>query len=167
VTQIHAGSAMNVIPSNATLKGTVRTFTDQTLELIEQRMLSIVTHSAAAMGCEGSLAFKRNYPPTVNSEQETAFCVDVMKQLVGPEKVNDKVVPTMGAEDFAFMLQQVPGCYVWLGNGDGDHRMEGHGLGPCLLHNGSYDFNDDLLPIGATYWVKLVEQWFEQNQSAK
>jgi hippurate hydrolase len=164
VTQIHAGSAMNVIPSHATLKGTVRAFTDQTLDLIEQRMSAIVTHSAAAMGCEGALTFKRNYPPTVNSDKETAFCVDVMKQMVGAEKVNDKVVPTMGAEDFAFMLQEVPGCYVWLGHGDGDHRLAGHGLGPCQLHNGSYDFNDDLLPIGAAYWVNLVEQWFKHHQ---
>jgi hippurate hydrolase len=68
----------------------------------------------------------------------------------------------MGAEDFAFMLQEVPGCYVWIGNGSGDHREVGHGLGPCMLHNGSYDFNDDLLPLGATYWVKLAENWFKR-----
>lgn len=167
VTQIHAGSAMNVIPGQATLKGTVRTFTDETLNLIEQRMSAIATHSAAAMGCESTLAFKRNYPPTVNSEKETALCVDVMTQIVGRDRVDDKVVPTMGAEDFAFMLQQLPGCYVWLGNGLGEHRDSGHGLGPCMLHNGSYDFNDELLPIGATYWVKLVEHWFAQQQVAQ
>ena len=163
VTQIHAGSAMNVIPGLATLKGTVRTFTNETLDMIEQRMGSIVTHTSRAMGCEARLAFKRNYPATINSEKETAFCVEVMTSIVGQTQVDAKVVPTMGAEDFAFMLEKVPGCYVWIGNGMGEHRDAGHGLGPCMLHNGSYDFNDDLLPLGATYWVRIVEQWFAKN----
>ena len=126
-------------------------------------MGSIVTHTAMAMGCEGRLTFKRNYPATINSEKETAFCVEVMTSIVGQTQVDAKVVPTMGAEDFAFMLEQVPGCYVWIGNGMGEHRDAGHGLGPCMLHNGSYDFNDDLLPLGATYWVRIVEQWFTKN----
>lgn len=72
----------------------------------------------------------------------------------------------MGAEDFSFMLLEVPGCYVWLGNGDGDHRSAGHGLGPCTLHNGSYDFNDALLPIGVTYWVRLALDWLAQHPKA-
>ena len=80
-----------------------------------------------------------------------------MRAVVGPDAVNANVEPTMGAEDFAFMLQAKPGCYVFLGNGDGDHRTGGHGLGPCQLHNASYDFNDNLLPIGASYWARLVE----------
>lgn len=79
-----------------------------------------------------------------------------MRDIVGDDKVNDHVQPTMGAEDFAFMLQELPGCYVWIGNGLGDHRAAGHGLGPCMLHNGSYDFNDDLLALGGTYWVQLA-----------
>jgi hippurate hydrolase len=70
----------------------------------------------------------------------------------------------MGAEDFSFMLQEVPGCYVWLGNGDGDHRSQGHGMGPCMLHNGSYDFNDALIPIGASYWAKLALDWLAQHR---
>jgi amidohydrolase len=164
LTQIHAGSAMNVIPGQAKLMGTVRTFTTEILDLIERRMGEIVGHTSEAMGCEGGLDFTRNYPPTVNSEKETAFCIDVMKGIVGPENVNPKVVPTMGAEDFSFMLEKVPGCYVWIGNGMGEHREAGHGLGPCMLHNGSYDFNDDLLPLGATYWVRLVQSWFEKNK---
>ena len=85
-----------------------------------------------------------------------------MKSIVGAENVNDHVEPTMGAEDFAYMLLEVPGCYVWIGNGLGGHREAGHGLGPCMLHNGSYDFNDELLPIGATYWVKVAEDWFKR-----
>lgn len=164
ITQIHAGSAMNVIPTVAELKGTVRTFTTETLDLIEKRMGEIVTSTSKAMGCEGRLKFERKYPPTVNSEAETALCVDVMKSIVGPENVDPKVVPTMGAEDFSFMLQEVPGCYIWIGNGMGDHRDAGHGLGPCMLHNGSYDFNDDLLPLGATYWVRLTQAWLTANE---
>jgi len=164
VTQIHAGSAMNVIPSAAQLKGTVRTFTTETLDLIETRMREIVEHASAAMNCQGQLSFKRNYPPTVNASSETAFCVSVMQDIVGVDNVNAHVVPTMGAEDFAFMLQEVPGCYVWIGNGMGEHRDAGHGLGPCMLHNGSYDFNDELLPLGATYWVRVAQRWFEQHR---
>ena len=163
VTQIHTGSAMNVIPTDAQLMGTVRTFTNETLDLIEQRMGEIVEHTSRAMNCEGSLKFRRNYPPTVNAKAETEFCVEVMQEIVGAKNVEANVVPTMGAEDFAFMLQEVPGCYVWIGNGMGEHRDAGHGLGPCMLHNGSYDFNDELLPLGGTYWVKIVERWFEKQ----
>jgi len=163
VTQFHAGSAMNVIPTDAKLLGTVRAFTNETLDLIERRMGEIVEHTCRAMNCEGKLTFKRNYPPTINSEPETAFCVDVMREIVGPDNVNARVVPTMGAEDFAYMLEKVPGCYLWIGNGMGDHRDAGHGLGPCMLHNGSYDFNDELLPLGGTLWAKIVERWFERQ----
>lgn len=162
ITQIHTGSADNVIPTDAIMAGTVRTFTIETLDLIEKRMREVTEHTAAAMGAEADFSFHRVYPPTINHPAETAFCVDVMREIVGTEQVNDHVVPTMGAEDFAFMLQEVPGCYVWIGNGMGDHRDAGHGLGPCMLHNGSYDFNDDLLPLGATYWVKLAENWFKR-----
>jgi len=79
-----------------------------------------------------------------------------MRDIVGADNVDDHVTPTMGAEDFSYMLQAKPGCYVWIGNGDGEHRDHGHGMGPCTLHNGSYDFNDELLPLGATYWVQLA-----------
>jgi len=82
-----------------------------------------------------------------------------MRDIVGAEHVNEHVPRTMGAEDFAFMLQELPGCYVWIGNGSGEHREAGHGMGPCMLHNGSYDFNDELLPLGATYWVQLALKW--------
>jgi len=162
ITQIHGGSADNVIPTEAVMRGTVRTFTLETLELIEKRMKEIVDNTATAMGCEAEFIFERTYPPTINHPKETAFAANVMRSIVGDENVNDRVQPTMGAEDFAFMLQEVPGCYVWIGNGMGDHRLPGHGLGPCMLHNGSYDFNDDLLPLGATYWVKLATEWLAQ-----
>jgi amidohydrolase len=165
ITQIHTGSADNVIPTEADMRGTVRTFTIETLDMIEQRMRDIIQHSAAAMGAEADFSFIRKYPPTINHPDESAFCADVLRGIVGAEQVDDHVTPTMGAEDFAFMLQEVPGCYVWIGNGLGEHRDAGHGLGPCMLHNGSYDFNDDLLPLGATYWVKLAENWFSRPQT--
>jgi hippurate hydrolase len=159
ITQIHAGSATNVIPDDAVLVGTVRSFTSEVLDLIEPRMQAIAEHTAAAFGAGLEFEFKRNYPPLVNHTKETEFCISVLREMVGSDHVDAKVEPTMGAEDFAFMLQERPGCYVFIGNGDGDHRDSGHGLGPCNLHNPSYDFNDALLPIGATYWVKLAETY--------
>lgn len=159
VTQIHSGSATNVIPDEATLIGTVRGFTHEMIDLVENRMKTIAEHVAAAFDAQVDFEFKRNYPPLVNHAKETAFAADVMRAVVGDDKVNTQVEPTMGAEDFAFFLQAKPGCYMFIGNGDGEHREMGHGLGPCNLHNPSYDFNDDLLPIGATYWVRLVEAY--------
>ncbi len=157
ITQIHAGSATNIIPDEAILRGTVRTFNNDVLDLIEQRMSTIAEHTASAFGAQVNFRFKRNYPPLINHADETAFAVNVMQSIVGEDHVNTQIEPTMGAEDFAFMLQEKPGCYVFIGNGEGNHRDSGHGLGPCNLHNPSYDFNDELLPIGATYWVRLVE----------
>jgi amidohydrolase len=157
ITQIHAGSATNVIPDEAEMIGTVRTFSTGVLDLIERRMAEMANGIAAGFNAGVDFGFKRNYPPLVNDPERTAFAVEAMRAVVGAANVNTDVEPTMGAEDFAFMLQAKPGCYVFIGNGDGEHRSGGHGLGPCQLHNGSYDFNDQLLPIGASYWVKLVE----------
>lgn len=159
VTQIHAGSADNVIPTEAEIRGTVRTFSDATLDLIESRMQAICEQTAAALDCKATLDFQRKYPPTVNSPAETEFCATVMESIVGSERVVRNIRPSMGAEDFAFMLLHKPGCYVWIGNGNGDHRTPGHGMGPCMLHNGSYDFNDEIIPLGGTYWVELARQW--------
>ncbi len=157
ITQIHSGSATNVIPDEATLIGTVRTFDIAVLDLFERRMHEIAKHTAAAFDSELDFRFKRNYPPLINHSSETTFAIKVMQSIVGVENVNTEVEATMGAEDFAFMLQEKPGCYVFVGNGEGTHRSAGHGLGPCNLHNPSYDFNDDLLSLGATYWVRLAE----------
>jgi hippurate hydrolase len=163
ITQFHAGDASNIIPDSAWIGGTVRTFTIEVLDLIEARLHQIASATAQAFDCAAEVTFSRNYPPTINHERETAFAIDVMKELVGEHHVNPRVDPTMGAEDFAFMLQEKPGCYVFIGNGDGDHRSQGHGLGPCQLHNPCYDFNDQLLPIGSTYWVRLVERYLESK----
>ncbi len=157
ITQIHAGSATNVIPDEAELVGTVRTFSTGVLDLIERRMNEIASGVAAGFNASVDFSFKRNYPPLVNHAAQTAFAIEAMRAVVGQERVDTNVEPTMGAEDFAFMLQEKPGCYVFIGNGEGEHRTGGHGLGPCQLHNGSYDFNDNLLPIGASFWVRLVE----------
>ena len=157
ITQIHAGSATNVIPDDAKLVGTVRTFTTEVLDMVEKRMQSLAEGIAAAFDAEVEFTFRRNYPPLVNHAKETRFALDVMKSVVGEAMVDANVEPTMGAEDFAFFLQEKPGCYIFIGNGEGDHRDGGHGLGPCVLHNASYDFNDRLLPIGASFWVHLAE----------
>jgi hippurate hydrolase len=163
ITQIHAGDTTNVIPDTATLGGTVRTFTTEVTDLIETRMREIAQGVAATFGASADVQFVRNYPPTINSTAEALFCAQVAASIVGPENVTANSEPTMGAEDFSFMLLEKPGCYVFIGNGDGAHRRNGHGLGPCNLHNPSYDFNDDLLPLGATFWVRLAQQWFERT----
>jgi hippurate hydrolase len=157
ITQIHAGSATNIIPDEAVMIGTVRTFMMPVLDLIAQRMQDMAAGIAAGFNATVDFTFKRNYPPLVNHAAQTAVAVEAMRAVVGADQVNTDVEPTMGAEDFAFMLQAKPGCYVFLGNGEGDHRAAGHGLGPCQLHNASYDFNDQLLPIGASYWIRLAE----------
>ncbi len=164
ITQIHAGDAVNVVPDDAWLAGTVRTFTTETLDLIETRLQKIAESTAAAYDCDVTISFHRNYPPTVNSSKETQFAARVMAEVVGAENVEANVEPTMGAEDFSFMLLAKPGCYAFLGNGDGGHREAGHGVGPCMLHNASYDFNDSLLPVGATYWVRLATQFLLQSE---
>ena len=159
VTEIHAGDATNIIPDSAVIRGTVRTFTIATLDLIEARMKALTEQLPPAFGASGALHFHRNYPPTINEAGQTAFAVEVMKELVGAGNVNAACEPTMGSEDFAFMLLAKPGCYAFIGNGDGSHREGGHGLGPCMLHNPSYDFNDELIPLGGSYWVKLVQRF--------
>ena len=158
VTMIHAGEATNVVPDHCEIQGTVRTFTLEVLDLIEERMRLIAEHTAAAFGATVEFHFRRNYPPTVNHAAETAVMREVMAEVVGPQRVLAQE-PTMGAEDFAYMLQARPGCYGFIANGDGSHREIGHGGGPCTLHNPSYDFNDDLIPLGATFWVRLVDRW--------
>jgi len=156
VTQFHAGETNNIIPETAWISGTVRTFSKEVLNQIEVRMQVIAENVCRAYGCEAVFEFKRQSPPTINNPVQTNFAVRIMEALVGKDKVNAEVEPTMGAEDFSYMLERVPGCYAFIGNGDGEHRESGHGLGPCTLHNACYDFNDEILPLGATYFVNLA-----------
>jgi hippurate hydrolase len=161
VTMIHTGEATNVVPETCVIEGTVRTFTTEVLDLIERRMKTIAESTCAAfeLGCE--FEFERNYPPTINHDAETQFVRGVMADVAGARNVIE-FEPTMGAEDFSYFLQHKPGCYFLIGNGDGTHRQGGHGMGPCMLHNPSYDFNDDLIPLGATLWVRLAEKWLSR-----
>lgn len=162
VTMIHAGEATNVIPDSCELQGTVRAFRGEVQDLIARRMQQIAEGVAAAHDCHCEFSFERNYPATVNSVREAGFARKVMASIVGEDNVMVQE-PTMGAEDFAFMLEAKPGAYCFIANGDGAHREMGHGGGPCMLHNPSYDFNDDLIPLGATYWVRLAEEWLAQD----
>jgi hippurate hydrolase len=150
VTQIHAGEAWNIVPDSAVLRGTCRTFTPALHASMESRLAKVAGGVCAAFGATMEMRYEKRYPPTVNTETETAAAVRAAEALVGADHVNKRPVPMMGSEDFAFMLQAKPGCYIWIGNGDGE--------GNCMLHNPRYDFNDAILPLGASYWVRLVEQ---------
>ena len=161
VTMIHAGEASNVVPDACELQGTVRTFTTELLDLIERRMRQVAEHTCAAHEARCEFELVRNYPPTVNSPAEAAFARQVMVDILGEDKVLAQE-PTLGGEDFAYMLQAKPGAYCFIANGDGGHRDMGHGAGPCTLHNPSYDFNDALIPLGATYWVRLAQAWLNR-----
>jgi len=159
VTIIKAGDATNVVPDEAFISGTVRTFDERVTDLIESRMRQIAELTAQAHGATATVNFERYYPPTINDAEQAAFAATVADDVVGAAGVIRDIEPTMGSEDFSFMLRVRPGAYFWIGNGEGGHRPMGHGAGPCMLHNASYDFNDELLPIGATYWVRLVEKF--------
>lgn len=148
VTQIHAGEAWNIIPDDAVLRGTIRSFNAETQELVERAVERLCTGIASAFGAQISVRFDHRYPPTVNSVTQSEVCRQVATALLGPDKVRTNELPSMGAEDFAYMLREKPGCYVWLGNGPG--------TGGCTLHNPHYDFNDEILPLGVNYWVRLV-----------
>ncbi len=149
VTQISGGDTWNVIPEEVILRGTTRAFEPVVQEGLEARLRQIADGIAAAAGATVALRYLPGYPPTINSVDEAEFAAEVAEQVAGAENVDREPVPVMGAEDFAFMLQEKPGAYIWIGNGPGE--------GGCTLHNPHYDFNDEILPIGASYWVRLVE----------
>jgi amidohydrolase len=161
VTMIHTGEATNVVPDECVIQGTVRTFTLDVLDLIESRMRLIAEHTAAAFGASCQFEFSRNYPPTINHPAEARFVRQVMTDVAGAAHTH-VFEPTMGAEDFSYFLLEKPGAYFVIGNGDGDHRASGHGLGPCTLHNPNYDFNDRLIPAGASFWVHLAQAWLSR-----
>lgn len=162
VTMIQAGHAVNVIPGTCTLRGTVRAFSPDVLELIERRMREATEGTCAAFGAQCEFEFARKYPPTVNHEEPTALARAVLEGFVGAERVS-AFAPTMSAEDFSFYLLERPGCYFVIGNGDGEHRLVGHGPDRCTLHSPSYDFNDELIAVGGSMWVHLAEAWFAQT----
>ncbi len=150
VTQFHAGEAWNIIPEEVVLRGTIRSFKPEVQENIERAIERLCSGIASANGAQIGVRFDHRYPPTVNSENEANFCRKVAASVLGAGNVQTNTLPSMGAEDFAYMLREKPGCYVWLGNGPG--------TGGCTLHNPHYDFNDDALAVGVSYWVELVRQ---------
>ncbi|MBT0961365.1 M20 aminoacylase family protein [Denitromonas iodatirespirans] len=149
VTQVHAGEAHNVIPDRARITGTVRAFSTEVQAQIEATMQRICQGIGTAYNVNVRFNFLRGYPATINTSAEAAQCAEVARALVGEAAVRTDLKPSMGAEDFAYFLHEKPGCYVWLGNGPGE--------GGCMLHNPNYDFNDQVIPVGVSYWVRLVE----------
>lgn len=155
VSQIHAGSANNVIPDEAKLSGTVRTFGTEMQDHVEARMQRIIDGICMAHGATADFFFERRYPPTVNHDAEAEIARSVASELVGAENVVTRGLPQLGGEDFSFMLLARPGAFIFIGNGDGD--------GVCMVHNPHYDFNDEIIPLGIAYWTKLVETNLSKN----
>jgi hippurate hydrolase len=145
-TQIHLGDADNVIPQTARMSGTVRTLKPEVRDLAEQRMKAVCEHIGAAFEAKVELTYLRNYPVTVNHPEETAFAASVARQVVGAGNVDENTPPVMGGEDFSFMLEARPGAFIFVGQGDS-----------AGLHHPEYDFNDEIIPIGCSYWARLVE----------
>lgn len=146
VTMVQAGDAFNVIPRSAKLTGTIRTLDNDIRNFMEGQLKAVATGLAEAFGAKVSIHYRRGYPVTVNTARETAFAAGIASEVAGADQVNTKADPTMGGEDFAYMLQARPGAYIFLGNGDSTE-----------LHTDTYDFNDDIIPVGVSYWVRLVE----------
>jgi len=146
ISMFQAGNADNVIPQTVRLRGTARSLDAGVRDLLERRLHEVVEGTAAAYGAKAKLNYKRNYPVLVNHDRETDFAAAVAGQIVGGAQVDASLPPMMGAEDFSFMLEARPGAFIWVGNGDS-----------AGLHHPSYNFNDEAIPFGTSYWVKLVE----------
>lgn len=150
VTRFNAGFADNILPESAVLGGTVRSLTPEMRDALEAGLRRVCVGIEATYGVGIDLYYECGYPPTVNAAAPAAICRDVAREVAGHDAVKINLPPSMGAEDFAYMCQEVPGCYVWLGNGPG--------AGGCMLHSPHYDFNDDVIETGIRYWVRLVER---------
>jgi len=150
VTQFHAGDTWNVIPERAVIRGTTRALRPRVQDTVEAAVHRIAEGIAATHGVGTQVHYERRYPPTINDPAETERAASAAVLVAGEDNVHRDPAPSMGSEDFAFMLMEIPGCYVWIGNGPGE--------GGCGLHNPRYDFNDAILPLGASYWAKLVEK---------
>jgi hippurate hydrolase len=149
-----AGEAANVIPGTAELRLTVRAFDPGVRDLLERRIHELAAGQAASYGATVAVEYQRRYPVLHNHAQETAFCAQVIRDWRGDEGFVEGSEPVTGSEDFAFFLEKVPGCYVFIGNGEGSD-------GGCMVHNPGYDFNDAVLPVGASYWVRLAESFLK------
>ncbi len=149
ITQFHGGDAYNVIPNQVEIRGCTRCFSPKIQEKLELQMRQMAEQICAAYGASVDFFYERRYPPTINSPAEAEVAGDVAAAIVGADRVNRNPRSAMGSEDFAYMLMEKPGSYIWIGNGDGE--------GSCMVHNPGYDFNDDILSLGATYWVRMAE----------
>jgi len=149
VTQVHTGDAYNVIPQRARLAGTVRTFSKEVMQLVEERMREIAAGIATGMGASAKVDFRAIFNPTINDPSEAEYAAGICAELVGGESVERNPPLIMASEDFSFMLEKVPGCYINIGNGGGGEV--------CEVHNPGYDFNDDALPLGASFFARLIE----------
>ena len=155
ITKIHGGTAYNVIDDEVKLSGTIRTFKPETRSFIEKKIEEIANGIAKAHGAGANIEFDliNKYPPTINSKKESEFAAKIAKKMVGEENVNTNIDPSMGGEDFSYLLNKKPGSYLYIGQGDENHKAH--------LHTTKYDFNDNLLPIGVNYWVNLVKNFFK------
>jgi len=155
ITNFNGGTgASNVIPDKVTLIGTYRAFRVETRALLRRRIQEITKTVGEAFNTTVTFDFNDGYDPTINTPEQSAFCADIARALVGEQNVNANVEPCMGAEDFGAMLQNVPGCYIWMGQGEPDSPDSPHNKG---LHNAGYDFNDEIIPLGVEYWARLAE----------
>jgi hippurate hydrolase len=156
ITKIHGGTAYNVIDDEVKLSGTIRTFKPETRSFIEKKMKEIAEGIAKAQGAGVNIEFDlvNKYPATINSKKESEFAASVAKKVVGEENIITDVDPCMGGEDFSYLLNEKPGSYLYIGQGDDNHRAH--------LHTTKYDFNDNLLPLGVNFWVDLVKNYFEK-----
>lgn len=162
ITNFKAGQgAYNVIPEAAHLSGTFRAFRVETRKYLQQRIQEIAEGVAKSLNTKVEIKFHDGYDPTINSAAESTFCANVARDLLGHENVVDNVEPCMGAEDFGAMLQEVPGCYVWMGQGEPDKKDSPHNK---FLHNTGYDFNDDIIPTGVEYWARIAEAYLPLNK---
>jgi hippurate hydrolase len=152
VGSVKAGETFNVIPQSAEMKLSIRALDPVIRELLRERITTLVNAQAAAFGVEADIDYEWGYPVLVNHAEPTAFASDVAVKMLGAQRVNIEARPLMGSEDFAYMMEVVPGSYGWIGNGV-------QGKGSCMVHNPGYDFNDDILAIGASYWVRLTEAY--------
>ncbi len=146
VTKMQAGRASNVIPRNATLGGTARTLSEEARGMVERRLRELAEGIAASFGGRATVRWSAGYPATINADRQTAFAAEIAKQVAGDAMVVTDIEPTMGGEDFAYLLQARPGAFMFLGQG-----------GDAQLHRDDYDFNDEIIPVGCSYWVNLIE----------
>ena len=152
---VRGGSAYNAIPDGLHIGGTARSFRPEVQDAIERRIRDIARGAAIVHGATADTSYRRSYPPTINHAAETEFAAAVAAEICGAEGVLRDIAPSMGGEDFSFMLNQRPGAMLWLGNGPGE--------GDCFLHNARYDFNDDALPVGASFLARLAERFLQEK----